>query len=142
MDLTADLSQAVRRAETKRQIAKLLDPLPAADRKAVLLDLIAEGSPSSAAPEVVGPPPRAPVGRPRILHPARPTDGEAATGRTDLLLGVLMEKPRTGIGDLAMRVYGDSGESSRNRVRSLLASLKKQDRVRNVGTGEWEVVPP
>lgn len=134
MDLTADLSQALQRRETKRQIAKLLERLSASDRKAVLLDLIADGDDRAEAPE-----PK-PVAAGRPPKPAE-TMGVEAPGRTDTLLRLLTEQPGTSIGALATRVYGDAGESSRNKVRSLLASLKKRGIVKNVGTGEWEVVP-
>ena len=45
------------------------------------------------------------------------------------------------IGDLAEHVYGDRTETDRNKVRSLLAALKKRGIVRNTGTGQWEVIP-
>lgn len=55
---------------------------------------------------------------------------------------VLSEHPGLPLGDLAKATYGVDDETSRNRTRSLLASLKrrKPPRVRNTSTGKWEVI--
>jgi hypothetical protein len=137
MDLSADLSRAVRRAETKRQISQLLVGLPADDRQAILLDLLAERASSGRPPRQVQNAPRD-VGNGRQGHVAQvPEEG----GRTDALVSMLKAKPGVSIGDMAEHVYGDLTEKSRNKTRSLLAALKKRNIVRNTGTGQWEVIP-
>lgn len=77
---------------------------------------------------------RADVGAPDALHGSK----------TEALVAALIETPRTPIADLARIVYGDGELLSQKRLRSLLAALKraKPPRVRNVGSGKWEVVPP
>jgi len=56
----------------------------------------------------------------------------------------LTATPRAPIAELAATVYGDGEILSQKRLRSLLAALKRANppRVRNVGSGKWEVVPP
>jgi hypothetical protein len=143
MSLTVDLSQAVRRAESKKQVARMLADLPQADRRALLLDLLAED-------ESIGNAQRAPsVPAPREVRKARrgrplkrrKTNGAGDdAGRTDTLLATLRPSPGMPVRDLAAKVYPDVDEASgRGRTRSLLTSLKKQGRVRNTGPGQWEV---
>lgn len=75
----------------------------------------------------------------------RPRKADAPSGgRTAVLLETLRANPAMPLGDLAKAVYGGvDDEASRNRTRSLLAALKKRKppQVRNVGAGQWEVIP-
>ena len=125
----------------------MLVGLSPADRRAVLLELLAEDQinevsaapvSNAAAPARVFTKYRKGKGR----HPAtqvRPTEG-ATTGKTDTLIAVLTEHPRLAIRDLSKRVYGDDAQDNQDRTRSLLAALKRSGRAMNFGPGEWEVV--
>jgi hypothetical protein len=139
MNLSADLSAALLRRETKERVAQLLAPLAPADRKAVLFDLLADD----------GTPARGQVGavaqQPLVLSspnrggnvPVRGTKGDPG-GKTGALLDLVRRKPSAPIYELAQELYEDPGQEGQNRVRSLLAALKKQNLVTNVGSGKWE----
>lgn len=141
VDLTTDLLLAAQRNEAKQAVAVVLARfnLPAADRKAILLDLATEQpSAAPAAPRAangVAVPRGGTRGRPR----KRGKNG-AGSGRTDVLVAALAPNPGMPIADLATAVYGDGSELSRNKTRSLLNALKKQGRVVSRATGKWEVV--
>ena len=144
VDLTADLTQAVRRAETKQRIAGLLGALTTSDRRAVLLDLLAEQDASAAPrPQATTPPAAASVrrrgGRPKKKAKSNGAGG-APQGRTEILIATLAPQPGLPIKAMSSAVYGDDSEANRNKTRSLLNALKKQGRVKSVAPGQWEVV--
>jgi hypothetical protein len=121
----------------------LLSLASSADRCASLLALVAReqtggrthSSASRGATPMPAPPtPRRAPGRPRKLK-------SGPNGRTVTLLTTLSQHPGLPLGELAKVTYGSDDETTRNRTRSLLASLKKRKppRVRNTGPGKWEV---
>ncbi len=149
MDLAADLTQAVWRQQLVDRLVEVIeadDALSMAgadDLCAALLALLAKKQadqrPRAAAPKA--PAPAVPLmGRRKAGRPRKLKSGP--NGRTTTLLATLGENPGMALGDLARATYGTDDETSRNRTRSLLASLKKRKppRVRNTGTGKWEVV--
>jgi hypothetical protein len=151
-DLSADLTLAARRAEARHALGALLTQfnLPAADRKAVLLDLAMESqpaSPSASAPKyTTAQVAKVAIGVARAIKRGRPVRRRKANGalhdagRTDTLVATLKGAPGMPVADLAAKVYPDiDAESAKGRTRSLLTSLKKQGRVRNTNPGKWEV---
>jgi hypothetical protein len=137
VSLTADFSQALLRLQIKKKVAPLLAPLTPSDRKAVLLDLLADDD-DGGAPHVEAPVerhgrhplpklPKKAVGRPKA------TDGLAAR-----LLELLRKKPGAAIRDYADALYGDGGTDGQNKTRSLLAALKTRGLADNPTPGKWE----
>ncbi|MBI3071422.1 MAG: hypothetical protein HYY84_04760 [Deltaproteobacteria bacterium] len=153
MDTLAAIDTARLRKKTRTEIARLLARLASVDRCAVLSDLLVEEEtpptmPSVAAPALATPlaPQSAKRGRPPkpkvVTAEADSVDGPtgAKMGRTDTLLAVLRTRPGMPIRELAAEVYGDDDKLNQNKTRSLLASLKKNTKVKNSGVGHWEVV--
>jgi hypothetical protein len=148
MDLTANLSQAARRAEAKQRLAAVLDDLglPADDRRAVLLDLVVlvvdeKPAPRPSAPEPVRHGIRATRGRPRRRGTRSANGGNGEEdGKTAALLELLAQHRGMPIKELATSIYGNAEVNSRDRLRSLLAALKKSGRASNYETGKWEVL--
>lgn len=136
MDLTADLTLAARRAEAKQAVAAQLArfTLPAADRKAILLDLAME---VPVADTVATPQPRATPAAKRG-RPRKHTNG-ASGSLTRKILATLGSEPGIPIRKLSTAVYGDDSKENRIKTRSLLNSLKKQGKVNNPETGKWRV---
>jgi hypothetical protein len=63
-----------------------------------------------------------------------------ASGRTATVIETLRAHPRMRISELANAVYGASDRNSQGKLRSLMAALKKQKRIKRVGPGRWVVV--
>jgi hypothetical protein len=142
MSLTGDLAQAVRRAEAKKQVARLLAELPPEDRRGVLLDLLAGDEPAGVIERTrVSTVPRE-TQRSRRGRPVRRAKANGAApdaGRTDTLLAALKASPRLPVVQLAAKVYPElDDKTARGRTRSLLSALKDQGRVKNPETGHWE----
>jgi hypothetical protein len=57
--------------------------------------------------------------------------------RTQKLIAALKAHPKLPIPEMAKAVYGVNSDPSRNRVRSLLATLQSREIVKRVGPGEW-----
>jgi hypothetical protein len=133
MGIRSDLESAVRRAETKKQVSRLLASLPVDDQRSILLDLVAEdGLPGSIGNGATRP--KAAAEAPAVTKPVK------EQSRTDALLAALGEHPGMPISDLAAAVYGESNKQNKANTRSLIAALYKQRRVKRVRPGEWKVV--
>lgn len=140
MDLTADLNEALARRQTREKIAELLRKLSPADRRAVLLDLIAADhelpvTEPNTAERSAAVPTRASRGRPR-----RRKNGKRVLGRTETLIEVLQEHPGMPIREIAVKVYGSDSKRDQHQVRALLTALKGRKRVTNTSPGKWELV--
>ena len=145
MDFSADLSQAILRRETKEAVAALLGKLTPADRKAVLLDLLAEGA--VAAPPLTQPATQvntmiaAAVARVAPSKVAAVQQGGSAK-LGDRLLALVRQKPGMPISEMGQALYGDAGADGQNKARSLMASLRKKGLVESFATGKWKAVEP
>jgi hypothetical protein len=63
--------------------------------------------------------------------------------RTELLLGLLRDRPGVTIGDLALALYASDDDKTKSRIRSMLAALARQKRVRpGKRRGQWIAVDP
>jgi hypothetical protein len=60
-------------------------------------------------------------------------------GRTGTVVKTLRKHPQLSISKLTEIVYPGE-KDARNKVRAILFALKRQGRIKNVGTGRWEVV--
>jgi hypothetical protein len=148
VDLSADISQALLRNQTKEEVALLLARLTPSDRKAVLLDLITEGADKRQGVALAPVTPAAPVAAPpepraRTFHlPAKKPAGrpKAPTGLATTLLELVKQKPGAPIREHAEALYGDGGKHGQDKTRSLLAALKKQGLANNPESGKWEAV--
>src|SRR5260370_4573423 len=134
---TPDFTTAIQKADMKRAIAAKLASLPRDAQRDVLADLLlaldektlpANGSVQPNKPHKESP------GRPKG---AINTNGES---RTAVLVAALKAEPGASIGKLALATYGKDDKVRKGNLPALMTSLKKQGRVKNVGSGKWEVV--
>jgi hypothetical protein len=132
MTIDGELSKARRRAQIKRSISDLLRQLPAADRQAVLAELLVDAESPASAPEPA-----------RVQTAGRPpSNGSGGPKKTAIIIERLEKKPGTPIAELAQAAYGDATKQSQTKVRSLLAALKKQGRVKKMRgkkAGRWQI---
>lgn len=141
---------AIRKATIKREAARLLAQLNAADRRDVLADLLlAEDEPgetimvtSAADPVGLGSRPKRATRRRRaVASRGRPLGAKSRkTTKADAIYGTIAAHPRMPITEIARTVYPDE-EDAAHKVRAALFNLKKQGRARSLGAGQWEAVP-
>jgi DNA-binding transcriptional ArsR family regulator len=71
-----------------------------------------------------------------------PSNGSGGPKKTAIIIERLEKKPGTPIAELAQAAYGDATKQSQTKVRSLLAALKKQGRVKKMRgkkAGRWQI---
>lgn len=88
-------------------------------------------------PDANGAQTKPPVDLPPSSH-SGPSNG---VGRTQSVVNALQKRPGMPIAELAREVYGKNDDVAQSNVRSLLASLKKQERIHSVGPGRWITGP-
>jgi len=134
MSAPRDFNNRVLRAEVKQAVSEQLARLDGKVREDVVLELLAEIAPATL---------RA-LGRQSAEEGPKDKKGPASgsRGKTETVLETLRETPGTSIHDLAMAAYGDTSADSTSKVRSILASLKRQKKVRKIGRqrGKWRAV--
>jgi hypothetical protein len=147
-------TSALEKARARRELRKAVEGVMngGLDRDAcrdVLADLLVELSED-------GDRALAPIAQPArmngVAHGARPalrkagrpkgTTTRGGRGLTKRVLAILAEHPKIPIRELAKLTFGADGKREVNRTRAVLTAQKKMETVRNVGQGEWEVVPP
>lgn len=139
---SADVSLAIERLHVKREIAAALSRLEPSDRRGVLLDLLGEVALVEQLPDSAGVLPNQAGAIAMRRRPGRPAseDGPVAN-RSLALLETLRANPRTPTSTLAEIAYGSRARKHRDRVRALLAALKRRGLVRSAGPGLWEALP-
>lgn len=134
--MNQDLTQAIERAEIRREIQKLLSGLTPETQRQLLADLLValESHPETTQRG------KAKEGALRSTERSKGTTRAGGGARTNSLLEALKSQAGIPIQELAMKVYGFDDHKAKTKVRALLWSLKSQGRVTNIGTGKWEVV--
>lgn len=144
MDLSKDLASAVERSTVKRNVALAIAKLSPADRRGVLLDLLAEDDAPREIVESNGVAAQRPQRRPtnERTQAQPPAVGGGEGGRANVL-AALKSRPGAKSIELAEVIFGVEGardKKKQSRVRSALFTLKKQNKVRSLGSGRWEVL--
>jgi len=143
MSIQTDVDNAIRRAEAKSKAQRALAKLGPADRRAVLAELFVEEDVQAGKTPLSENHPdngdRAETTAAKLIDEV--IDGG---GRTATLVDMLQKAPGTSIRDLAVHVYRSDDRGAQTKVRSILWSLSKQKRVRQIDgeRGKWEVVEP
>jgi hypothetical protein len=137
--MAVDTDRARTKARVKSEIHRLLAVLPIDDQADILADLTIAVEDSEPADTHHRKPEEKPNARRRAGRPKGSATAEGDT-RTSKLLEILKPGNKLSIGECAELVYGSNEELPRNRIRSLLAALKKRKLVRHVGIGKWEAI--
>jgi hypothetical protein len=134
----AIIDEAFAAADAHDAIVAALKPLSRERARFLIAQVLAEFSdrapPKPAAepsPNGAAHPPRAKVA-PRSRKPQQGS-------KTAAVYQYLKDHPGGPIPVMAEAIYGSRDEKSQDRARSLIAALKKRGRVKNVGSGQWEV---
>lgn len=131
-----EFKQAIKRAETKKQIKSALDLFPHQTQREILSELLtdlvdgAHASSPADAPREEEEQEETEPGPVLVLRPTRASQ----------VVSYLRAHPKSPIRKIASEVYGEDDKHAQGQVRSVLTSLKKQGVIRNVGFGEWEVI--
>ena len=149
--------RAIEKAKAKRAATVAIGGLSLADKLDVLADLQLE---IEGLPEPTGAPSKAEkkTATPARVRVRKSTPGKRAavvgakrgrgrqkgtprdTGKTEAIYKTLQANPRMSIADITKIVQPEDPEAT-HKVRALIFSLKGRGRLKNVGTGEYEVVP-
>lgn len=140
MDL--DITLAVERANAKRGVLAALAHLPKAAWRDLMVEMLVEQgvlangtqTPVASAIAVTGPPSGS--------QATSAASHRGAGTKTDELISLLTQTPKTHVRDLAAKVYGSDDAGSIKKTTALLRSLTKQGRAKKAGRGKWEVTQP
>lgn len=126
-----EIEGAIERINLRRHIAEQLRALPAADRRTILLELLAETG--DEAPHNNG-----------VSHKAKARARrqvamvlDNGTSNRQAVLQALVDSPGISLSEIAERVYRTNTPVTVARIRAILTVLKKKGLVRNPKQGKW-----
>lgn len=142
MTNTINIEGALEKARVKRDLADRLAALSIRDQRDVLVDLLAglEMQAETATGAKKAATNGAQTKLPIVESSNGGTDGEK--GLREKIVATLRATPRAPIKSISTAVYGDASKAHVNNIRANLTALGKQERLKNVGFGKWEVAKP
>jgi len=135
--LGTELAQELELEGVKAKVLGILDRIPRQRRRMLLVRLIAEEA--SGPDEATQPPPPPPPVKPRVVKTERTvTMPPPATTFVQRTFDTIAAHPEYKTPQIALEVYGQDNDKTRNRIRSIITTLKSQKKLRSKRRGHWE----